>query len=341
MDELATVKEERGPIVWPKRPGDHEDGIYFQMPEEEYHRDSALGASGIVDLNISPLAYWKNSAFNPKKFKEDEDPKETAATIRGTYFHEALAGGKSSIIVKPAGMSFATKEGKAFKEQYLGATFIKAEDTEIAQDMINAMRETGVLERIGGIGGGISEISVFWTDKQGRRRKFRIDRLYNGEAYDWKTMQNSMSKDLETLVAHTVAQHRYHVKAFWYQQGLQVMKAMIKAKGHKAFMSPASEPEFQAMKELSESEEIVPFWYVFIENSGIPNIVARRFVSHDPTGQLNAYFRGAKQEVERALGTFDAHWRTTGPDTPWYEPVYFKEFQDEEFTAAQWILMKD
>lgn len=343
MDELAQAKQERAPIVWPKRPGDHEDGIYFEMPEEEYHRDSALGASGIVDLNISPLAYWKNSAWNPKKFKEDEDPKETAATIRGTYFHEALAGsGRSKIVVKPAGMSFATKEGKAFKAEYPeGTIFIKAEDTEVAQDMINAMRETGVLERIGGIGGGISEVSVFWTDQAGRRRKFRVDRLFEGQAFDWKTMANSMNKDLETLIAQTVAQHRYHVKAFWYQQGLQVMKKMIAAKGHAAFKSPMTEADYQAMFELSQSDAIVPFWYVFIENSGVPNIVVRRFVSHDNTGQLNAYFRGAKQEVDRGLSTFDACFRNIGPEKPWYGEVYWKEFVDEEFMAARWILAED
>lgn len=341
MDELATAKIERGPMEWPKRIADHFDGIYFNMPEDEYHRDSALGASGIVDLNISPLAYWKNSAFNPKKHKEDEDPKETAATIRGTYFHEALAGGRISTIVKPAGMSFATKEGKEFKAMHEGKTFIKAEDTEVAQDMINAMRETGVLERIGGIGGGVSEISVFWTDKMGRRRKFRIDRLHDGEAFDWKTMANSMSKDLETLVAHTVAQHRYSVKAFWYQQGLQQMKIMLKTQGAKAFKTPATEKAMQEMLALSEHEDIVPFWYVFIENSGVPNIVARRFVSHDASGQLNAYFRWAKQEVERAISIFDANMRERGHETPWYGEVHWKAFDDADFTSARWILAEE
>ena len=339
-DFIAQIKDD-GTFNFPLGEHDHEDGIYFHMPEEEYHRDSALGASGIVDLNISPLAFWKNSPWNPKKFADDADEKETAATIRGTYFHEALAGVKPSVIVKPAGMSFATTDGKAFKAKHPGATFIKAEDTERAQDMINAMRETGVLERIGGVGGGVSEITVIWTDKQGRRRKFRIDRLYRGEAFDWKTMANKMRKDLDTLVAHTVAEHRYHVKAFWYQQGLQVMKAMISRQGQKAFKSQVAEEEYQAMLELSQSEAIVPFWYVFIENSGVPNIVARRFVSHDTTGQLNAYFRGAKQEVDRALGVWDAFMKSHGPAKPWYGEVHFKDFADEDFMAARWILADD
>lgn len=341
MDELATAKQGKEPLNIPMLSTDHKDGIYFRLPEDEYHADSALGASGIVDLNISPLRYYKNSAWNPKKLAKEEDEKETAATIRGTYFHDALAGARSRIVVKPKGMSFATKDGKEFKARYEGATFIKAEHAEMAQDMIDAMRETGALERIGGVGGEISEISVFWTDTAGRRRKFRIDRLYNGEAFDWKTMANSQDKDLETLVAHTVAYRRYHIKAFWYQQGLQVMKKMIMQLGPKAFMTETAETEYQAMFELSKSDAIVPFWYVFIENSGVPNVVARRFVSHDPAGQLNAYYRGAKQEVERALGVWDAYMNSHGTTQPWYAAAPFKEFADEDFSAARWILASD
>lgn len=340
VDDIAHIKSEKR-VEMPLGPKDHKDGIYFRMPEDEYHADSALGASGIVDLTVSPLAFWMKSNFNPKKVEDEADEKETAATIRGTYFHEALAGTRSTIVVKPKGMSFATKDGKAFKEQHPGATFIKAEHAEQAQTMIDAMRETGALERVGGVGGGISEVSFFWTDKAGRRRKIRADRLFNGEMFDWKTMANTMNKDLETLVAHTVAQHRYHMKAYWYQFGIQAMKQMIKAKGTQAFMTETTERELQIMRELSEAETIVPFWYVFIENSGVPNIVARRFVSHDSAGQLNAYFRAAKQETERALGIFDAYMNSHGPAKPWHYPVYFKEFADEEFSAARWILADD
>lgn len=339
-DFIATIKED-GTFNFPLGKNDHEDGIYFNMPEEEYHRDTALGASGVVDLNVSPLAYYKRSAWAKQQVVDEKDEKETAATIRGTYFHNALAGIKGNIVVKPAGMSFATKDGKEFKAKYPDATFIKAEDTETAQAMIDAMRETGVLERIGGVGGGISEIAFFYTDKAGRRRKMKFDRLFDGEAFDWKTMANKMKKDLDTLVAHTVAEHRYHIKAYWYQMGLQAMKAMINHLGPKAFKSPVSEPEFQAMYAVSQSESIVPFWYVFIENSGVPNIVARRFVSHDASGQLNAYFRGAKQETERALKTWDIFMRSHGPTKPWYGEVHFKEFADEDFTAARWILAEE
>lgn len=340
VDELAQVKEQRR-IEWPKKPGDHADGIYFRMPQDEYHADSALGASGICDLTCSPLKFWKESAFNPKKAAKEEDEKETTATIRGEYFHDAMAGVRSRFVVKPAGMSFATKEGKDFKASRPGATFIKAEDAEKAQEMIDAMRETGALERVGGIGGGISEVSFFWTDNMGRRRKIRADRLFGGEMFDWKTMANRADKDIETLTAHTVAQYRYHIKAYWYQMGIQAMKKMIATLGPKAFMTETAETEYSEMLAIAQSETIVPFWYVFIENGGVPNVVPRRFVSHDSSGQLNAYFRGAKQETDRALALFDAYMSSHGPDKAWRTPAVFKEFADEDFVSARWILADD
>lgn len=346
MNDFIAQTEEAKRIEWPTPTrADHADGIYFRMPEEEYHADSALGASGICDLCVSPLAFWMNSNWNPRKVAAEQDEKETAATIRGTYFHEALAGFRSSIVVKPKGMSFATKEGKDFKARYENATFIKAEHAEQVQIMIDAMRETGVLERVGGIGGGIQEVSFFWTDKTGRRRKIRADRLlagsYGVEAFDWKTMANMMNKDTETLVAHTVAALRYHIKAYWYQTGFQAMKAMIAHRGAKAFMSETAESDYQAMLAMSETQGIVPFWYIFLENSGVPNIVARKFVSHDAAGQLNAYFRAAKQETERAVKLFDQYMISHGPAKAWHPDVHFKDFADEDFSAARWILAEE
>lgn len=320
---------------------DHADGIYFRLPEAEYHADTALGASGVCDLLQSPLKFWMNSAFNPKRIAEEEDPKETAATIRGNLFHDLMATGRSNIVRKPAGMSFATKEGKAFRDDRPGATFIKGEDADKVDLMIDALRETGALERVGGLGGGINEVSFFWTDKAGLRRKMRADRLFEGEMFDWKTMANQMSKDVETLTAHTVAQFKYHIKAFWYQVGIQAMKKMIAAKGAAAFMTETSEREFAEMKGIADAETVVPFWYVFIEASGVPNVVARRFVSHDASGELNAYFRAAKQETERALNIHTDYMNTHGPAKPWHPPVYFKEFTDGDFSAARWILADD
>jgi hypothetical protein len=53
------------------------DGIYLNLPEDDYHADPALSASGIKKLLQSPADYWFTSVHNP-----DREDKDTAATVK-------------------------------------------------------------------------------------------------------------------------------------------------------------------------------------------------------------------------------------------------------------------
>lgn len=66
----------------------HRPGIYFGMPEEEYHADRSLSASGIKHLLTSPLTFWIKSSFNPDRKDDSTEPKE-----RGKAFHCRLLEG--------------------------------------------------------------------------------------------------------------------------------------------------------------------------------------------------------------------------------------------------------
>lgn len=50
----------------------HVDGIYFGMPEEEYHAIPRLSASGIQNILVSPATFWAKSWMNPEKEEEEE-----------------------------------------------------------------------------------------------------------------------------------------------------------------------------------------------------------------------------------------------------------------------------
>ena len=68
--------------------GTHPPGIYFGMPEDEYHADRSLSASGVKDVHVSPLTFWTHSAFNPAKTDKTSEAKE-----RGKAFHARLLEG--------------------------------------------------------------------------------------------------------------------------------------------------------------------------------------------------------------------------------------------------------
>lgn len=70
------------------------DGIYFDLPDSEYHREPRLSASGIQNMMVSPATFWANSWLNPDKFAEtaDGDPADEEATkaqILGKAYHTA------------------------------------------------------------------------------------------------------------------------------------------------------------------------------------------------------------------------------------------------------------
>ncbi len=50
-----------------KQPLGFSEGIYFNMSDDDYHADPALGRSGIVKILISEYDYWETSSLNPEK----------------------------------------------------------------------------------------------------------------------------------------------------------------------------------------------------------------------------------------------------------------------------------
>lgn len=40
-------------------------GIYFNMPEDEYHKEEGLSSTGIKEMLQSPTNFWFNSVYNP------------------------------------------------------------------------------------------------------------------------------------------------------------------------------------------------------------------------------------------------------------------------------------
>lgn len=69
---------------------DRQDGIYFDLPQEEYHALPRLSASGICKMLVSPATYWADSWMNPDRAKiEDEAEEETKAQTLGKAYHTA------------------------------------------------------------------------------------------------------------------------------------------------------------------------------------------------------------------------------------------------------------
>lgn len=61
----------------------HKPGIYFGLPEAEYHADESLSCSGIKKLIQDPEEYWDSAAWNPEAAPREENDH----LARGTLWH--------------------------------------------------------------------------------------------------------------------------------------------------------------------------------------------------------------------------------------------------------------
>jgi hypothetical protein len=72
-------------------------GIYFDMPEEEYHAIHACSASGLKHLSVSSMDYWAMSTLNQER--EDETEKDSGKlTPRqlGHAYHSYIVEGEAA-----------------------------------------------------------------------------------------------------------------------------------------------------------------------------------------------------------------------------------------------------
>lgn len=60
------------------------DGIYFRLPQEAYHGQRRLSASGCCNLLVSPATFWADSWLNPER---EEVGQDTPARIYGSAAH--------------------------------------------------------------------------------------------------------------------------------------------------------------------------------------------------------------------------------------------------------------
>jgi len=75
QDEKPTTKK-------PKADMPYAEGIYFDMPEDEYHKIPYFSRSGADEILFSAEQFWENSPMNPdRKEKETNDAMDLGSAI--------------------------------------------------------------------------------------------------------------------------------------------------------------------------------------------------------------------------------------------------------------------
>lgn len=249
-----------------------EDGIYIGLPEEEYHALDALSKSGIDNLEVSPLHFWCNSRMNPAYVPDSKTPAQKLGSLRHKYLLErdeffnsyatalnpaeypnvlvgsdelkefmryhsikGLSGNKAELIrsIREAGHTeiliwdeLVSEHGK----KHAGKEFVSLENLRILEESAEMIAETPEAQAL--LTGGVSEVSILWTDKQtGVQLRSRADYMKLGTIVDLKTFSNSQGFPIEKAVARSIQSCGYHMQALMYNVGLGAIQELYKEKG--------------------------------------------------------------------------------------------------------------
>lgn len=176
-------------------------GVYLNLPIEEYHADLSLSVSGMKHLLNSDLHYWYNSGFNPNR-----EFIETPALKTGKLLH--------TMLLEPEKFNqlYMIKKN-VYSSKVQG--FIGEGEYNEALNMINIIKENPFYEQF--LTGGYAEVSIFWKcTNTGVPCKIRIDYL-NNYIVDYKTTNIALLHKIKP----SILSYNYHIQTAFYIYGLQ------------------------------------------------------------------------------------------------------------------------
>lgn len=354
----------------------HAPGIYLNMPEDEYHADPSLSASGIKLLTVSPLDYWVNSPhLNANRVEKTSD-----ALDLGKAYHKIILEGRAAFdaefCVSPAKEDYPDAlDGAESLRAYCKSLELKTSGTiaEMCQrireqdasvelwpeikdafDVECAGRKTLtkaqwsalrlveiVVNRMpstkDAFGDGFPEVSMFWQDELGMPMKARVDYLKPKTMLDLKTFANIMSKETLSAVANEVARNRYFIQPIVYRRGLRAMKALYKVEGA-TMVRDADTVDERLHAALTDDRE--RFHFVFVQTGGVPNVVIREFSEFETYGgngaTQNASWWRGEAEFRRGVALYKQCMAEFKTGEPWVADFGRKQFKDADFPV--WML---
>ena len=294
-------------------PETHEPGIYFGLPEDEYHADPSFSSSGIKQILVSNLTFWVNSWMNPNKPPQ----RESEALDRGKAYHKFILEGEEAfnrcyavapdkgdypgVLDTMAEMkAYAAKEGigvKGTTKADIAASIRKSDVTvplwheivaefeaergereEVSAELYAQLRLGKVVianmpEVKNAFTDGRSEVSIFWRRMDGVPMKCRIDYL-NRSIIDLKSFANILDKEIREAVAGEIARNRYQIQPAVYRDGVEAMKALYRQHG----AAIVRKGDFdEGWLERVMTNRGTRFFFAFIRTGHVPDFIVREY----------------------------------------------------------------
>jgi hypothetical protein len=350
--------------------GVHPAGIYFGMPEDEYHRDRSMSASGVKDIHVTPLTFWMRSGFNPNRADDSTEPKE-----RGKAFHARLLEGAETFAHRYA----VAPDIADFPEALDGGAELKARCKELSLPVSGTIaelckrirekdpeavlwpeiiaefeadaeangltiikkkladeieRQVRIVEMHPGtekaLRGGYCEVSIFWTDKE-------------------------TGVPMKSRVDYLKSRAAVELKTFTNPFGKQIDAAIAGSMANNKYMVDAvvrleaienAKAMYREHGDAIVHHEAPPkdwleafahpaphaFVFLFLEAGDVPNVRVREFRQREAAkGDENLYWQKGHAMFRQGVELYRQFLDHYGPDLPWVDPQPMRAFFDTDF----------
>lgn len=190
-------------------PSQLQEGIYFNLSNDDYHADPALSHSGMTKLLVSWQDYWVGSVHNPQR----KEFKPTEAMIFGERSGMYLL--ERDKFYKRYGTYDRNGNGH-------DGTYLSSIEYKKIKDSIDAVTSVPIAKQH--FQDGYPEVSIFWRDSTGVMLRVRIDYLRTFGAIDFKRIAQVDNWG----IGRAVKAQGLDIQNFLYLEGIKWARGWLK-----------------------------------------------------------------------------------------------------------------
>lgn len=340
---------------------EHAPGVYFGMPEAEYHSDPALGSTDLKRLLTGGPVYWWQSPLNPDR--KPEQPGQVASYLTfGRAVHKYILEGEDAFhdlyAALPTGDDVLVTDadlGKWFADRGVGKVpRSKAEKIELAlfhdptvrilDDIVDSATRAGITllppeqhqlildaarliktspDLAEAFQGGVPEVSIFWTDSVLGTPVRKKCRIDYLKVRGLGDLKSiGNTKDMPFDRAC-----RAQIAGLRYDiQAAHYLEGRTALPALVAAGQVHGEHDPAWLQRVAAEEEVGWYWVFF--HSGLPPQVWAAQLSPG-----NPILESARADIAKALTTYRDFLIDFGPDNPWVIPAELHELELAEMPA--------
>lgn len=337
-----------------------EPGIYFDLPNEDYHNADALGSTDFIALWADPASWWWNSRYNPLRPERGSDDGRRFGSAAHVCLLEGIPAYEQQFGLRPEKTDHTDalhtiddlKDWLRDRKLKLGGNrpalvarileedpdapiwdeivtrALKGRDyvKEAEDARLRLMRR--VIDAIphlrDGLATGLSELSVFWWDEELQMtNRVRFDRITAQRIWDLKTFNRQDGVPPRTAALRAASRRQYHIQADHYLKGAAQLRTLV-SEGR---VFGGSEAEIELLKVIACNAQ--DFSWLFYPNNGAPT---PQSIPLKPGVTLN---EGAAR-LSVARNAFQAWQEIYGLDRMWVSAAAEEPLDDDTEGFSFW-----